>query len=91
VKEAYDQSRLKQMIVEFLRDRVFLGAKRQVEQTAVGKPSHGNLKVTSVDQVRAEPSEPTIEVKMERREIITVSSTDAELIEEFMQRFGSRN
>jgi len=89
VKDAFDDSRLKQLIVEFLRDRVFLGAKRTVEQAAVARPTYGNLGVRAVAELRAAPSEPELEVTLERREIIAVRSSDRELVEEFAERIGS--
>ena len=87
VQEAWNDSRLRQIIVEFLRERIFLGAKRTLEQKAVETPRYRGLEVASIE----EPQTPTateagLRIKLETREVIEATASDQELIDEFLRR-----
>jgi len=89
VQEAWNDSRLRQVIVDFLRDRIFLGAKRSLEQKAVEAPRYRGLKVASIEEPQAPtPREAGLRIKLERREVIEATSSDQELIDEFLRRVG---
>jgi hypothetical protein len=90
VRAAFDDSRAKQVVVEFLRDRVFGGAKRKVEETAVANPRYGNLDVVSVNELPASPSQPSLQIELHRRELYVVKSSDQELIHDFIERLGGK-
>jgi hypothetical protein len=90
VQEAWNDSRLRQAVVEFLRRKIFLGAKRSLEQKAVEVPRYKGLEVASIDEV-PQPSgayDVKLRIRLDRREVIDVSSSDQELIEEFLRRIG---
>ena len=75
------------MIIEFLRDRIFRGAKRSLEQKAVESPRFRSLEVASVDEpVAATTTEAGLRIRLERREVIQATSADAELIDDFLRR-----
>lgn len=87
VQEAWNDSRLRQTIIEFLRERIFRGAKRSLEQKAVEKPRFRSLEVASVDEPDAATgTEAGLHIRLERREVIQATSTDAELIDDFLRR-----
>jgi hypothetical protein len=88
LKVAWDDSRLRDLVVSFLRERVFLGAKRKAEEKAIEQPTFGNLRVTDVrERTPSGSPEPSLEIRLTRSTIVEVRSTDNELIEEFLKRF----
>jgi len=87
VRDAWDDSRLRQAIVEFLRDKVFLGARRNLEQKAVEAPRFRRLQVQTVSEPEpASRQESQIEVRLVRREIVEARFADRELLDEFVRR-----
>lgn len=87
VQEAWNDSRLRQVIVEFLRDRIFLGAKRTLEQKAVQAPRYRGLEVASIEEPQTPSSaQAGLRIKLDKREVIEATSSDLELIDEFLRR-----
>ena len=85
VKQAWDESRMREQLVSFMRDRVFRGVKGKIEAHAIDKPRFGNLEVIRVDG--QEPPQPIVEIRLERRTIIEVRTNDRDLIDDFLSRF----
>jgi len=86
IMDAWQASNLRDRIVTFLRDRIFLGARRDVEAKAAESPRYGNLEVTRVSQTDADPGHPELVIRLERREVIEARIPDEELVQEFLRR-----
>lgn len=87
IREAWDDSRVRHLIVEFLRDRVFLAARRSLEEKAVVAPRHRQLEVQAVSEPQqASREESHIEIRLVRREIMEARLTDQELLDDFIRR-----
>jgi len=87
VKAAWDDSLLRKKIVTFIRDRVFLGSKRQIEDQAIKKPRYRNLKIKSVGELESISDEDfEIEIIFEKQEILEVRAPLGELVKEFIAK-----
>lgn len=87
VQDAWNDSRLRQVIVEFLRNRIFGGAKRALEQKAVQSPRYRTLEVSRVDEPEPGTAEEAgIRITLERREVLEARLSDHELVNDFLQR-----
>jgi hypothetical protein len=87
VQEAWEESAVRDRLKQFLRDKVFLGARAAVEQKAIQTPAWGNLRIQSVDVVTPEDqADEALEVRFERRTVIEVRSSDSQLMNEFLKR-----
>ena len=91
VKEAWDDSRLREKIINFIRDEIFLGSKRQIEEQAIKKPRYRNLKITRVGDLEKTPDNDfEIEISFEKQEILEARASARELIKEFVARLQSQ-
>ena len=83
VKQAWNDSRLRELLREFLRDRVFMGAKRKAQKRVVTGPRRRGLKAKSVSELRESTPERTVlEIRLERTEILEAKISDAQVIED---------
>jgi len=87
VQQAWNESRLRERLVEFMREKAFGGARRKLEEKAIQAPRHGTVEVVAVEE-RASPSqsETVLEVRLEQRNIMAVRSSDPQLIDEFLRK-----
>jgi hypothetical protein len=87
MKEAWDESRLRELLLGFFRSRVFGRAKQTVEVKAAEHSRFGNLRVISVEEPsESTPDEPVLVVRIERSEVVEVRVSDKELIDQFLRR-----
>jgi hypothetical protein len=89
--KAFSTSRLNQDLRNYLRDHLFLGAAEAATKKAHRVKRYGNTRVkevtSSVDHQREHPK---LTVKIQRSEILEVSSSDDAAIAEMVNRFMSR-
>jgi hypothetical protein len=92
-REVWDASDARGKLRGFIERRMFRRAKPAVEQAAVEQSRWGNLQVTGVESTPehggAHPVAPQLTVRLERRQVIEVTISDRELIEEFINRFNT--
>jgi hypothetical protein len=88
--EAWSESRAREKVEEFFRDRVFGGARRVVENRAAQGPTFGNLRIVQVEQIKSSPDQPTLVIRLKRSEIVEVQTSDKQLIEDFLARLSGR-
>src|SRR5260370_32610062 len=69
---------------EHFRDRIFRGAKNQVEVAAAAKPQYGNLKVAEVAE--GNRADNSVSVTLRRTEILQLETSDRELMNEFIKK-----
>lgn len=87
VQDAWDDSRMRQTILEFLRNKIFLGARRGLEQKAVEIPRFRRLHIQTVSEPEgASREESHVVVRLERHEVIEVQLADRELLDDFVRR-----
>ncbi len=87
VLEAWNESSLRDRIHDFFRDRLFQGARRAIEEKAIESPRYGNLQIKAVEEPPQNfAGQPKLTVRLERRAILEVSSTDRNLVEDFLAR-----
>ncbi len=85
VLEAWNQSDIRERLLEFLQDPVFKSAARKAELKAVERLRYGNIQVTGVDD-DSKPAEPSLTVHLERHAIVEVRAVDDLLIDEFLEK-----
>lgn len=88
IREAWNDSDLKEKFFIFMRDRVFRGAKTKIENQAALMPRKKNLRVRDVQEIEGDRDRPTIRVKLERTTVIEVEISDDHLLQEFRDRLG---
>lgn len=87
IKRAWAQSAAREHFFEFMRDRVFGGARQKVQQRIAKKPSRKGVRAKKVEELKeSRPEMPLFEVRMERSALLHVSISDEELLEEFKRR-----
>lgn len=89
VEEAWTDSRLREIIVTFLRERVFLGSKKSIEQKAIEKPNFRGLQVKKIKEIDIISQKSEIQVNLSKTEILDVEFTEIELIEDFIRKLKS--
>lgn len=83
---AWDESRLRQRVESFIRDRAFHGARQSVELKAAQKPRTGSLEISQVEEESGStPEARRLAVRVTRSTVIEVELSDREVIEEFIQ------
>ncbi len=87
VLEAWNESCLREKIIEFLREKVFMGAKRSVEQSAVIKRRYRSLTIAKVGDLSNPTSEEyEIEIQLTKSMIVDYKKSEKELLEEFVKK-----
>jgi hypothetical protein len=87
LQNAWDESRLRELVLRFLRDHVFGGARRKAEEVAVGRSRWGNLRIQRVEERGLGPSGSQLTISLQRTEVVEAEITDQELVEEVLKRF----
>jgi hypothetical protein len=88
IKRAWESSAGRDRFFQFMRDRVFGGAKQKVERQVTRRPSRKGLKVTKVAELsKSSRQQPLLEIRLERTETLQVSISDEELLADFRKRF----
>jgi len=85
IKDAYQQSSLRNGLMTFLRGNVFGKARQAADQYAERKSRFGNLTVSRIEDTTDHTSL-SLTIHLQRSEIIPVRFTDQQLIEEFEDR-----
>lgn len=86
VQEAWNESHLRDIIVNFLREKVFLGSKRNLEQKAVEQPSFKGLQIKSINEIEVNLQKTEIKVDLGKKKVLEVELTERELIEDFIRK-----
>lgn len=87
VQDAWNESKLREKIVTFLRDKIFLGAKKSIERKAIEKPNYRGLIITEIMGPEIIVEEEAEIIIILRKGIITEPHmTDHELLDDFIQR-----
>jgi hypothetical protein len=87
IKQGWEESRLRQLIMEFVRDKIFLGTKRDIETHVTRKPRYQNLLVTRVGELKEVSEEQVqIEIHLTKQFVLEPRPSDKRLIEEFIEK-----
>ena len=87
VQDAWNDSRLREIIVNFIRNKIFLGAKKHLEAKAIEQPVYKGLRVSEIaGPEKAIQDESEIKIRMEKTTIVETRISDKELIEDFIQK-----
>jgi hypothetical protein len=91
VREAWNDSQLRDSLYTFLRDRLFRGALSKAKRQLKRSPRRRNVTARDVKDLSAhESAAPLLQVRVTRSEVFEASTTDARLIEEFRERLRQR-
>jgi hypothetical protein len=82
--KAWGESNLKEAFKDFVRDKIFRGAKNQIEVAAAAKPQYGNLRVSDISEGNRAGS--PVSVTLRRTEVLQVEASDRELMKGFLDR-----
>ena len=89
VKEAWDDSQIRENILVFLKEHVFREAHRTLEQKATEKPRQRNLEISGIqERLSGDTRHSEQVVLLERTRVIAVSGRERDLIEELVSRLG---
>lgn len=88
VQDAWGGSKLRDRIRVFLQERMFQGAKEDVESKAAQTPRFGNLRVVRVERVPGLDQHSGIEITLRREVILEVRGSDTDLIDDFVRRLS---
>jgi len=86
VEEVWNDSRLREIIVTFLREKIFLESKRTLEQKAIEKRNFRGLQVKKIKEIDIKSKKAGIKIDLSKREILEVELTEKELIEDFIKQ-----
>ena len=86
IREAWNDSNLKDRLFLFMRDQVFRGAKKKAEDQAALTPSRRSIKVRDVKELSGGTGNPAVEIRLTRKDVIEISVSDERLLEEFRER-----
>ena len=87
VQDAWNDSRLRKIIITFIRDKIFLGSKKNLEKKAIEKPIFKGLRVAEiVGPEKATEEQIEIKIKMEKTTIVEARLSEKDLIEDFIQK-----
>ena len=87
VQDAWNDSKLREIIITFIRDKIFLGSKKNLESKAIEKSHYRTLRVAEIigpEKVIDEKTE--IKIRMSKTHIIEAEMSEQELFEDFIQK-----
>jgi hypothetical protein len=88
LSDAWDESSVREQLLGFLRETVFRGAARRVQERAIETPQHGTLRVANVREIVTRMThEPVIEITLRRAEVASVRISEEQLIEGILKQF----
>lgn len=91
VREAWNDSQLRDSLYAFLRDRLFRGAHTKAQRQLKRSPRRRNVTARDVKELpTSSPAEPLLQVRLTRSEVFEASIADARLIDEFRKRLRER-
>jgi hypothetical protein len=87
IRRAWNQSTARDRFFEFMRDRIFGGARQKLQGQVSRKPSRKGIRAKSVQELgSSRDGLPLLEVKMQRTEVFVVRVSDEELLADFKER-----
>jgi hypothetical protein len=87
IRRAWTQSAARDHFFEFMRDRIFAGARQKVQRQVSRRPSRKGVRAHSVRELGgSQEGSPLLEVRMQRTEVFEVRVSDEELLTEFTDR-----
>lgn len=87
IRRAWTHSTSRDRFFEFMRDRIFGGARQKVQRQVSRRPSRRGIRAKSVQELgTSRDVVPLLEVRMQRTEVFEVRVSDEELLADFKER-----